>query len=184
MGPCQPMITCQAICTIKQTSQHSGTIDNEVVLLVILASTASAAVLMSVICYLRSVRGRQHRRQREQQSSTGVQVCSQFPPRVCEPGQVNETCSMCFEPFAVGGQLCQLPCQHFYHPECINKWLNVARSCPQCRALVCCREGSGSGSERPPQGSGSGSDLRAAATVEPSTCFPTYTHASLLVVRD
>ena len=178
------MITCQAICTIKQTSQHSGTIDNEVVLLVILASTASAAVLMSVICYLRSVRGRQHRRQREQQSSTGVQVCSQFPPRVCEPGQVNETCSMCFEPFAVGGQLCQLPCQHFYHPECINKWLNVARSCPQCRALVCCREGSGSGSERPPQGSGSGSDLRAAATVEPSTCFPTYTHASLLVVRD
>lgn len=42
-----------------------------------------------------------------------------------------ENCSICFEKMKSGRQK-MLPCGHFYHPACINKWKKT--SCPLCRA--------------------------------------------------
>lgn len=46
----------------------------------------------------------------------------------------NAGCSICTEDFAVGEDLRVLPCDHRYHPACIDPWLlNVSGTCPLCR---------------------------------------------------
>lgn len=46
----------------------------------------------------------------------------------------NLGCSICTEDFAVGEDLRVLPCDHRYHPACIDPWLlNVSGTCPLCR---------------------------------------------------
>ncbi|KAI1373725.1 hypothetical protein F4677DRAFT_455756 [Hypoxylon crocopeplum] len=43
-------------------------------------------------------------------------------------------CSICTEDFAVGQDVRVLPCDHKYHPQCIDPWLvNVSGTCPLCR---------------------------------------------------
>ena len=43
------------------------------------------------------------------------------------------TCSICLEDFTENTQLIQLNCDHMYHPDCINGWLQRQPSCPLCR---------------------------------------------------
>ncbi|KAM5355653.1 hypothetical protein ACJ41O_002299 [Fusarium nematophilum] len=43
-------------------------------------------------------------------------------------------CSICTEDFKVGEDVRVLPCQHQFHPVCIDPWLvNVSGTCPLCR---------------------------------------------------
>jgi Ring finger domain len=42
----------------------------------------------------------------------------------------NSTCPICTEDFAQSQLLRVLPCQHQYHVECIQDWLNRGSSCP------------------------------------------------------
>ncbi|CAK7216905.1 hypothetical protein SBRCBS47491_002982 [Sporothrix bragantina] len=43
-------------------------------------------------------------------------------------------CSICTEDFAVGEDVRVLPCNHKYHPHCVDPWLiNVSGTCPLCR---------------------------------------------------
>ncbi|KAH6664175.1 hypothetical protein B0J14DRAFT_706615 [Halenospora varia] len=43
-------------------------------------------------------------------------------------------CSICTEDFTTGADVRVLPCQHKYHPACIDPWLlNVSGTCPLCR---------------------------------------------------
>ncbi|KAF4627481.1 hypothetical protein G7Y89_g10674 [Cudoniella acicularis] len=43
-------------------------------------------------------------------------------------------CSICTEDFIAGEDVRVLPCQHKYHPACIDPWLlNVSGTCPLCR---------------------------------------------------
>ena len=40
-------------------------------------------------------------------------------------------CSVCVEDFVKGQDIRVLPCQHKFHPECIDPWLlNVSGTCP------------------------------------------------------
>jgi len=49
----------------------------------------------------------------------------------------NQTnCPVCLCEFTKGEKLKSLPCVHFYHKECIDRWLLVGHSCPICKALV------------------------------------------------
>lgn len=44
------------------------------------------------------------------------------------------SCSICTEDFVVGSDLRVLPCNHRFHPECVDPWLlNVSGTCPLCR---------------------------------------------------
>ena len=46
----------------------------------------------------------------------------------------NQGCSICTEDFNVGEDQRVLPCDHRFHPECIDPWLlNVSGTCPLCR---------------------------------------------------
>jgi len=42
-------------------------------------------------------------------------------------------CVICKEEMVTGSKGLKLPCQHFYHMECIKPWLNQHNTCPQCR---------------------------------------------------
>lgn len=45
-------------------------------------------------------------------------------------------CPVCLCEFAEGEDLKSLPCVHFFHKECIDRWLMVGHSCPMCKTLV------------------------------------------------
>ncbi|XP_046358908.1 E3 ubiquitin-protein ligase RNF115-like [Haliotis cracherodii] len=42
-------------------------------------------------------------------------------------------CSICMEDFQVEEEAKKLPCEHHYHTQCINKWLELHGTCPVCR---------------------------------------------------
>ncbi|KAF7549448.1 hypothetical protein G7Z17_g6375 [Cylindrodendrum hubeiense] len=49
-------------------------------------------------------------------------------------GDGNLGCSICTEDFKVGEDVRVLPCQHQFHPACVDPWLiNVSGTCPLCR---------------------------------------------------
>jgi hypothetical protein len=43
------------------------------------------------------------------------------------------TCAICLEDFEVGASCSKLPCDHHFHPECVQHWLLLHNSCPTCR---------------------------------------------------
>lgn len=50
-------------------------------------------------------------------------------------------CSICLEPIKAKTNVQQektteLKCHHFFHNECIQEWLKINSSCPNCRASV------------------------------------------------
>jgi len=47
------------------------------------------------------------------------------------------SCSICLEEFEVGEKLLKLPCNHYFHPNCIKPWLTERQpTCPLCKANV------------------------------------------------
>ncbi|KAI1781123.1 hypothetical protein F4818DRAFT_398035 [Hypoxylon cercidicola] len=51
-----------------------------------------------------------------------------------ETEQEHLGCSICTEDFTVGQDVRVLPCDHKFHPQCIDPWLvNVSGTCPLCR---------------------------------------------------
>ncbi|OAA43848.1 Zinc finger, RING/FYVE/PHD-type [Metarhizium rileyi] len=51
-----------------------------------------------------------------------------------EEGEEHLGCSICTEDFEVGEDVRMLPCNHQFHPYCVDPWLvNVSGTCPLCR---------------------------------------------------
>jgi hypothetical protein len=42
-------------------------------------------------------------------------------------------CTVCMEEFHVDDTATQLPCQHYFHQDCIKPWLRTQHTCPMCR---------------------------------------------------
>ncbi|KAJ9658351.1 hypothetical protein H2198_003781 [Neophaeococcomyces mojaviensis] len=54
------------------------------------------------------------------------------PDGTDDAGQLG--CSICTEDFTKGDEVRLLPCNHKFHPECVDPWLlNVSGTCPLCR---------------------------------------------------
>ena len=54
------------------------------------------------------------------------------PPPTSAPS--NPSCSICTEDFTPDSDVRVLPCNHQFHPECVDPWLlNVSGTCPLCR---------------------------------------------------
>ncbi|KAF8328118.1 uncharacterized protein EI90DRAFT_2926656, partial [Cantharellus anzutake] len=54
------------------------------------------------------------------------------------PNPGNETrCPICLDDYLPDVQvLAAYPCNHFYHSECLEQWLQSSRSCPNCRTRI------------------------------------------------
>jgi len=42
-------------------------------------------------------------------------------------------CSVCKDDFVLKTALIKLPCNHYFHEDCLNPWLLQRNSCPTCR---------------------------------------------------
>ncbi|XP_071704960.1 E3 ubiquitin-protein ligase At1g63170-like [Rutidosis leptorrhynchoides] len=45
-------------------------------------------------------------------------------------------CCICLAKYANDDELRELPCAHFFHTECVDKWLKINASCPLCKIEV------------------------------------------------
>lgn len=57
-----------------------------------------------------------------------------LPTRNLEEAEIPEDpCSICQEEYVVGDEVRELPCGHFFHSACIDRWLVIQKKCPLCR---------------------------------------------------
>ncbi|KAJ8637335.1 hypothetical protein MRB53_011602 [Persea americana] len=47
-----------------------------------------------------------------------------------------DKCNICLDDYSHGVKVTQLPCSHDFHRECIERWLNLTKSCPICRSPI------------------------------------------------
>ncbi|XP_051151623.1 E3 ubiquitin-protein ligase At1g63170-like [Andrographis paniculata] len=45
-------------------------------------------------------------------------------------------CCICLAKYAHNDELRELPCAHFFHKDCVDKWLKINATCPLCKAEV------------------------------------------------
>jgi len=45
-------------------------------------------------------------------------------------------CSICLDVMTKGEQIRTLPCLHFYHTVCVDKWLIYSATCPVCKCSI------------------------------------------------
>jgi len=48
----------------------------------------------------------------------------------------SSSCSICMGEYVVRDKLRRLPCKHYYHKECIDKWLSENKTCPICKHSI------------------------------------------------
>lgn len=47
-----------------------------------------------------------------------------------------QVCCICLSKYANNDELRELPCAHFFHKECVDKWLKINALCPLCKGEV------------------------------------------------
>jgi len=123
----------------------------------------------------------QHARQErvEQQVTEGLRALptKAYDVELDPPGERSECC-LCMETFQPGEEVRQLPCSHFFHRSCIDRWfatkVHQVRSCPLCKrdpldggstthASPLESDGAGSGPWQAGEADGAGSAERVAA---------------------
>ena len=49
---------------------------------------------------------------------------------------INDTCSICLEKFKKYDLVCDLPCKHTFHKNCIKTWAKQKTNCPLCKRTL------------------------------------------------
>lgn len=65
-------------------------------------------------------------------------------------------CCICLTKYEDDDELRELPCSHFFHTECVDKWLKINASCPLCKSEI----GSGENSPAAVESSQQAQDAR------------------------
>lgn len=53
-----------------------------------------------------------------------------------EEGTNKGECSICMDEVTIGVEVATLPCNHWFHMECIRSWLQEHNTCPHCRKSI------------------------------------------------
>ncbi|KAJ8442367.1 hypothetical protein Cgig2_018623 [Carnegiea gigantea] len=59
-------------------------------------------------------------------------------------------CCICLTRYMDDEELRELPCTHFFHAECVDRWLKINATCPLCKFEICEREENTTPSETHP----------------------------------
>ena len=43
------------------------------------------------------------------------------------------SCAVCKDEFSIGEECLSMPCNHYFHGDCLLPWLEKRNSCPTCR---------------------------------------------------
>ena len=60
-------------------------------------------------------------------------------------------CSVCMDAVGIGDEVTVLPCNHWFHGECVGAWLKEHDTCPHCRAGIMPKEDEASAPRSPVQ---------------------------------
>ena len=67
----------------------------------------------------------------------GAEETARLHTRLYTATEEEETCAICVDEFIAGETVKVLPCNHFFHPQCIDEWLRSHSSlCPLCKMDV------------------------------------------------
>ena len=64
------------------------------------------------------------------------QDINNLPIKKCTRVETDYGCSICSEDYELDVNIKVLPCEHEYHPACIDQWLLINKTCPLCRASI------------------------------------------------
>lgn len=62
-----------------------------------------------------------------------------WTPSMAEGKEENHTavkCQVCQFPYEEGDELRELPCEHYFHKECVDSWLETKDTCALCRKSI------------------------------------------------
>jgi E3 ubiquitin-protein ligase RNF115/126 len=45
-------------------------------------------------------------------------------------------CTICQENYELGEETIKLPCNHYFHPDCVLPWFEAHDNCPVCRMVL------------------------------------------------
>ena len=80
--------------------------------------------------------GRNHNRDRNHRDNRDSGLLS-FPEIVIEDinklEEANKSCVICLEEFKSKEKVTALPCLHYFHTNCIKKWMERKNDCPICK---------------------------------------------------
>jgi hypothetical protein len=67
-----------------------------------------------------------------------IETVAYDPQMFAEEGKTDDDrpsgeCCCCQEPFGPDKAIKRTSCQHYFHEECLEKWLKMATTCPICR---------------------------------------------------
>lgn len=65
-----------------------------------------------------------------------IEVRYQLPLALGTANEISKECTICQLHYGIGDHIVTLPCQHFFHACCVDKWLWNHTSCPLCRTEV------------------------------------------------
>ncbi|KAF1784414.1 Zinc finger, RING/FYVE/PHD-type [Phytophthora cactorum] len=65
-----------------------------------------------------------------------IEVRYQLPLALGTANETSKECTICQLRYGIGDHIVTLPCQHFFHACCVDKWLWNHTSCPLCRTEV------------------------------------------------
>ncbi|KAI4725026.1 hypothetical protein E4T49_07240 [Aureobasidium sp. EXF-10728] len=75
-----------------------------------------------------------------------AEAIASLPQKTITKDDLDETtakadCSICMDEALIGSQVTCLPCDHWFHPDCIKAWLGEHDTCPHCRQGIMPRDG-------------------------------------------
>jgi E3 ubiquitin-protein ligase RNF13 len=106
-------------------------------ILFILCIILMVAVLLSIFIFLCSYCSRLAWNKWKNRGLTRWRI-RQLPQRRYDPAtDITQTCSICLEDFKNSEKIRILPCDHIFHPKCVDEWLqNWNRTCPLCKKPI------------------------------------------------
>ncbi|KAF9285164.1 hypothetical protein BGZ88_009638 [Linnemannia elongata] len=64
--------------------------------------------------------------------TTTVELEQLSPKEMEEKDRISSSCSICLCEYEDLDELRHLPCDHYFHQECVDEWLKLKRTCPLC----------------------------------------------------